>query len=123
MGKITVAVVACLYAAAGALATRSEDVQATTTPVNAITAVVFIVGIAASGGMREILSFIPLTSTVTMPARVLAGEVTWWESAVALALSLAVAAAVVTLSSRVYRRALLQTDRKLLFGQALKLGD
>ncbi|MFJ4873972.1 ABC transporter permease [Streptomyces sp. NPDC088745] len=120
---VGIAVLACLYAAAGALATRSEDVQATTTPVNAITAVVFIVGIAASGGMREILSFIPLTSTVTMPARVLAGEVTWWEPAVALALSLAAAAAVVTLSSRVYRRALLQTDRKLSFGQALKLGD
>lgn len=120
---VGIAVLACLYAAAGALATRSEDVQATTTPVNAITALVFIIGIAASGGMREVLSFIPLTSTVTMPARVLAGEVTWWEPAVALALSLAAAMAIVTLSSRVYRRALLQTDRKLSFGQALKLGD
>ncbi|MGY3337845.1 ABC-2 type transport system permease protein [Streptomyces filamentosus] len=120
---VGIAVLACLFAAAGALATRTEDIQSTTTPVNAITALVFIVGVTVSGGTREILSFVPLTSTVTMPARVLAGEAAWWEPVVALGLSLAAAAAVVALSARVYRRALLQTDRKLSFGQALKLTD
>ncbi|MFC5952966.1 ABC transporter permease [Streptomyces pratens] len=118
-----IAVLACLFAAAGALATRSEDVQSTTTPVNAITALVFIVGVTVSGSMREILSFIPLTSTVTMPARVLAGETEWWEPAVAVALSIAAAAVIVTMSARVYRRALLQTDRKLSFRQAMKMAD
>ncbi|GAB3181675.1 ABC transporter permease [Streptomyces incanus] len=120
---VGIAVLACLFAAAGALATRSEDIQSTTTPVNAITALVFIVGIAVSGSTREILSFIPLTSTVTMPARVLAGEAAWWEPVLALGISLAAAAAIVTVSARVYRRALLQTDRKLSFRQALKLAD
>lgn len=120
---VGIAVLACLFAAAGALATRSEDIQSTTTPVNAITALVFIVGIAVSGGTREILSFVPLTSTVTMPARVLAGEAAWWEPVLALGISLAAAAAIVAVSARVYRRALLQTDRKLSFRQALKLAD
>ncbi|MFF8804642.1 ABC transporter permease [Streptomyces omiyaensis] len=120
---VGIAVLACLFAAAGALATRTEDIQSTTTPVNAITALVFIVGVTVSGGTREILSFVPLTSTVTMPARVLAGEAAWWEPVVALGLSLAAAAVIVTASARVYRRALLQTDRKLSFGQALKLTD
>ncbi|MFE7387395.1 ABC transporter permease [Streptomyces sp. NPDC057582] len=120
---VGIAVLACLFAAAGALATRSEDIQSTTTPVNAITALVFIVGVTVSGSLREILSFIPLTSTVTMPARVLAGETAWWEPAVALVLSIAAAAVIVGVSSRVYRRALLQTDRKLSFRQAVKLTD
>ncbi|WP_151775736.1 ABC transporter permease [Streptomyces abyssomicinicus] len=120
---VGIAVLACLFAAAGALATRSEDIQSTTTPVNAITALVFIVGIAVSGETREILSFVPLTSTVTMPARVLAGEAAWWEPVLALGISLAAAAAIVAVSARVYRRALLQTDRKLSFRQALKLAD
>jgi ABC-2 type transport system permease protein len=120
---VGIAVLACLFAAAGALANRSEDIQSTTTPVNAITALVFIVGVTVTGNVREILSFIPLTSTVTMPARVLAGETDWWEPAAALGLSIAAAALIVGASSRVYRRALLQTDRKLSFRQALKLTD
>ncbi|GGN43402.1 hypothetical protein GCM10012285_24800 [Streptomyces kronopolitis] len=120
---VGIAVLACLFAAAGALATRSEDIQSTTTPVNAITALVFILGVAVSGSLREILSFIPLTSTVTMPARVLAGQAAWWEPAVALALSLAAAMGIIAVSARVYRRALLQTDRKLSFRQAMKLAD
>ncbi|MFF7309681.1 ABC transporter permease [Streptomyces sp. NPDC008137] len=120
---VGIAVLACLFAAAGALATRSEDIQSTTTPVNAVTALVFILGVTVSGGVREILSFVPLTSTVTMPARVLAGETAWWEPAVALALSIAAAVFIVGVSGRVYRRALLQTDRKLSFRQAMKLTD
>ncbi|MFC9683569.1 ABC transporter permease [Streptomyces sp. NPDC056948] len=120
---VGIAVLACLFAAAGALATRSEDIQSTTTPVNAITALVFILGVTVSGGVREILSFVPLTSTVTMPARVLAGESAWWEPAAALALSIAAAVFIVGVSGRVYRRALLQTDRKLSFRQAMKLTD
>ncbi|KRD21219.1 MULTISPECIES: ABC transporter permease [unclassified Streptomyces] len=120
---VGIAVLACLFAAAGALATRSEDIQSTTTPVNAITALVFIVGVTVTGNVREILSFIPLTSTVTMPARVLAGETAWWEPAAALGLSIAAAVLIVGVSSRVYRRALLQTDRKLSFRQAMKLTD
>ncbi|MFB6482019.1 ABC transporter permease [Streptomyces virginiae] len=120
---VGIAVLACLFAAAGALATRSEDIQSTTTPVNAITALVFIVGVTVSGDIREILSFIPLTSTVTMPARVLAGETSWWEPVAALGLSVAAAVLIVGVSSRVYRRALLQTDRKLSFRQAMQLTD
>ncbi|MGX1566376.1 ABC transporter permease [Streptomyces sp. NPDC055506] len=120
---VGIAVLACLFAAAGALATRSEDIQSTTTPVNAITALVFILGVTVSGGVREILSFVPLTSTVTMPARVLAGETAWWEPAAALVLSIAAAVFIVGVSGRVYRRALLQTDRKLSFRQAMKLTD
>ncbi|MFD5575489.1 ABC transporter permease, partial [Streptomyces cadmiisoli] len=120
---VGIAVLACLFAAAGALATRSEDIQSTTTPVNAITALVFIDGVTVSGDIREILTYIALTSSVTKPARVLAGEASWWEPVAALGLSVAAAVLIVGVSSRVYRRALLQTDRKLSFRQAMQLTD
>ncbi|MET9829088.1 ABC transporter permease [Streptomyces sp. NPDC006385] len=120
---VGIAVLACVFAAAGAIATRTEDIQSTTTPVNAIVAVVFVAGITASGTAQSILSFAPLTSTITMPARIIAGDTAWWEPAASLLISLAAAALVVLGAERVYRRALMQTGRKLSFRQALKLAD
>ncbi|CAM5705802.1 ABC transporter permease [Streptomyces aurantiogriseus] len=120
---VGIAVLACVFAAAGAIATRTEDIQSTTTPVNAIVAVVFIAGITASGTAQSVLSFAPLTSTITMPARIIAGDTAWWEPAASLLISLAAAALVVLGAERVYRRALMQTGRKLSFRQALKLAD
>ena len=120
---VGIAVLACVFAAAGAIATRTEDIQSTTTPVNAIVAVVFVAGITASGTAQSVLSFLPLTSTITMPARIIAGDTAWWEPAASLLVSLAAAALIVLGAERVYRRALMQTGRKLSFRQALKLTD
>ncbi|MET9610519.1 ABC transporter permease [Streptomyces sp. NPDC006512] len=120
---VGIAVLACVFAAAGAIATRTEDIQSTTTPVNAIVAVVFIAGISASGTAQTVLSFLPLTSTITMPGRIVAGDTTWWEPALSLLVSLAAAVLVILTSERIYRRALMQTGGRLSFRQALKLGD
>ncbi|MDG9726525.1 MULTISPECIES: ABC transporter permease [unclassified Streptomyces] len=120
---VGIAVLACVFAAAGAIATRTEDIQSTTTPVNALVAVVFVVGITVTGTVQSVLSFVPLTSTITMPARIIAGDTAWWEPAASLIVSLAAAALIVLASERVYRRALMQTGRKLSFRQALRLED
>jgi ABC-2 type transport system permease protein len=45
--------------------------------------------------------------------RVLAGEVSWWEPALALLLLVAFAVGLILVSERIYRRALLQTGGKL----------
>ncbi|MEU3947411.1 ABC transporter permease [Streptomyces sp. NPDC029526] len=120
---VGIAVLACVFAAAGAIATRTEDIQSTTTPVNALVAVVFVAGITATGTAQSVLSFAPLTSTITMPARIIAGDTAWWEPAASLLVSLAAAALVVLAAERVYRRALMQTGRKLSFRQAFTLDD
>ncbi|MBC9718872.1 ABC transporter permease [Streptomyces sp. TRM66268-LWL] len=120
---VGIVVLACVFAAAGAIASRSEDIQSTTTPVTAITAIVFIAGISASGAAQTILSFVPLASTITMPTRIVAGDTTWWEPAASLAVSVAAAALIILASERIYRRALMQTGGKLSFRQALKLTD
>lgn len=120
---VGIAVLACVFAAAGAMATRSEDIQSTTTPISAVVAVVFIAGVSASGTLLTVLSFLPLTSTITMPGRIVAGDTSWWEPVVALLISLVAAVVVIQISERIYRRALMQTGGKLSLRQALKLTD
>jgi ABC-2 type transport system permease protein len=117
------ALLACVYAATGAISTRTADIQATTTPVSATVAVVFIAGISVSGAVQTVLSFVPLTSAITMPARIVAGETSWWEPALSLAITAMTAGVVILVGERIYRRALMQTGRRLSFRQALRLPE
>lgn len=120
---VGIAVLACIFAAAGAISGRIEDIQSTTTPITAVVAVVFIAGISASGTFLTVLSFLPLTSTITMPSRIVAGGMAWWEPVASLVISLVAAVFVIQVSERIYRRALMQTGAKLSIRQALKLTD
>lgn len=110
---------AALWAVVGALATRSEDVQATSAPMTALVAIVFFGGILATGTIQSVLSFVPVFSTIAMPARVLTGAASWWEPLVSLVIALAGAYAILRLAERMYRTALLQTSHKMSFRQAL----
>src|SRR5690606_36390958 len=53
---------AALYAVAGALASRAEDLQHTTTPMTMIVAAVYFVTFSASGTLATVLSYVPITS-------------------------------------------------------------
>ncbi|RNI25450.1 ABC transporter permease [Flexivirga caeni] len=109
---------AALWAVVGALATRSEDVQSTSAPMTALVAIVFFGGIFVTGTAQAVLSFVPVFSTIAMPARVLTGHATWWEPLVSLVIALAGAHAILRVAERMYRRALLQTSRKLSLREA-----
>lgn len=111
---------AALWAVVGALATRSEDVQSTSAPMTALVAIVFFGGILTSGATQAALSYVPIFSTIAMPARMLSGDASWWEPLVALAIALAGAYGILRLAERMYRTALLQTSHKLSFRQALR---
>ncbi|MFI5493495.1 ABC transporter permease [Actinoplanes sp. NPDC051859] len=120
---VGIAVLACVYAVAGAISSRVEDIQSSTTPVSLVVALVFIAGISVSGPVREILSFLPLASTITMPGRIIAGETAWWEPVAALGVSVLAGALIIAISERIYRRALMQTGGKLSLRQAVQLAD
>jgi ABC-2 type transport system permease protein len=108
----------CLWAIAGALASRSEDLQATSTPLTMVIMVVFFAGIFLDGRAQVIGSFVPPLSAVVMPKRILAGGVEWWEPLLALALLAVFAAVTVAIGERLYRRALLQTGGRVSLRQA-----
>lgn len=109
---------ACLWAVAGSLASRTEDLQATSTPLTMLMLVMFFGGLSLDGRGQVIASFVPPVSAVVMPKRILAGGVEWWEPLLALGLLAVFAAVTVRVGERLYRRALLQTGGRVSLRQA-----
>lgn len=114
---------ACIWAVCGSLASRSEDLQATTMPMTLLLVGALFLGIMASGTTKVIASYVPIASVVTMPARLLDGSAAWWEPIASLAITLGCAAALILLAERIYRRSLLQTGGRLSLRQALKVQE
>jgi ABC-2 type transport system permease protein len=109
---------ACLWAVAGSLASRTEDLQATSTPLTMLMLAMFFGGLSLEGRGQVIASFVPPVSAVVMPKRILAGGVAWWEPLIALGLLAVFAALTVWVGERLYRRALLQTGGRVSLRQA-----
>ncbi|MEJ5915953.1 ABC transporter permease [Pseudokineococcus sp. 1T1Z-3] len=113
---------ACVWAVAGSVATRTEDLQSTTTPLLVVLVAVLVVGVNAGGAVLVVASFVPVASTVAMPARLVAGDVAWWEPVVSAGLVLVTAVALVRLGARLYERSLLRTDRRTTVRELLREG-
>lgn len=111
-------VIATLYAVAGALASRTEDVQSTSVPVTMLVMLMFFGAMFLDGAPKTVASFVPPLSAVLMPMRIVEGTAQWWEPVLALALLLGAGLGVVLAAERIYRRALLQTGGKLTVRQA-----
>ena len=113
---------ACLWAAAGAMATRVQDLSQTTTPLTMIVMFVYMAGILAKGTLAQVLSYVPIASTVMMPGRLLSGDATWVDALLALVVALGFMAVMIWVGVRIYRRGLLQTGSvlsyKLIFSKA-----
>ena len=103
----------CLWAVAGSLASRTEDLQHTSTPLTMLVMAIFFGGLLLEGRAAVIGSFVPPLSAVLMPKRIVAGTVDWWEPIIALGLLAALAAVTVVAGERLYRRSLLQTQGRL----------
>lgn len=114
---------AAVWAVAGALATRNEDLQSTSTPLTMLVVIVFIVGISGSGVFLTVASYVPLLSTIAMPVRVVSGDAAWWEPVVSLLIGLVAAYVIVRVAEKLYRRSLLQTGHRLTYREALALTD
>lgn len=111
---------ACLWAAAGALASRVEDLQSTTVFMQVLVIVPFFAAIFAidPGPTQTALSYIPFTAPLLMPARVVLGNAEPWEPWVAAAIVLVTALAFVALGTRLYRGSVLHTSSRLHVRQA-----
>jgi ABC-2 type transport system permease protein len=110
---------AALFAVAGALASRQEDLQHTMTPMMMIVMGIYFLTFSASGTFQTVLSYVPLANVVAMPVRVLGGEAQWWEPVVSLAILAAFAVVALLVCERAFRGALLQTGGRLSWKQAL----
>lgn len=112
--------IAALYAVAGALASRQEDIQSTAMPVTILVMVMFFGAVLATGPVVEVLARVPPFSAILQPIRLVSGEGQWWQALISLGLLVVATGLVILLAERIYRRALMQTSGKLSVTQAWK---
>ena len=118
---------ALLFAAAGALVSRQEDVGSATMPLMMLIIVPYVIGISVlpsdpDNQLVAVLSLIPLFAPTLMPIREAMGEAAAWELVLATGLTLATAALLVRATGRVYVNAVLRTGARVRLREALQGG-
>jgi ABC-2 type transport system permease protein len=114
---------ACLWAAAGAVAGRQEDLQATTVPLQVLLFVPFFSAtyVYAPGPLLTTLSYVPFTAPIAMPRRLALEDAAWWEGVLAAAGVALTAALFVAAATRIYERSLLRAGTRISWLSALRL--
>jgi ABC-2 type transport system permease protein len=113
-----------VYAAAGSMANRQDQVQSLAFPL-ALPVIFgyFISFTAATSGnpslLVRVLAYLPPTAPFAMPTLVGLGAVSWRQVAVSAVISVACTVAVARLAVTVYRRAILQTGHRVRLREAL----
>lgn len=119
------ALFAVLYAAAGSMVSRQEDVNSTTGPLLLLILAMYGVGFAAvgdpDGTLSAVLSWVPPFSAVLMPLRVAAGVAPLSQVVGTVLLMLLVTAVLAWGASKVYQRSVLRTGSQVAWREALGL--
>ena len=120
------ALYAVAYAAAGAIASRTQDASSAGMPVTYTLLAAFFLGyivlsVDASSGLAHLLTIFPLTAPLVLPARSALVGVPAWEHALALVVVLATIYALVRLAGRVYGAGLLRSGPRLDVRAAIRL--
>lgn len=104
-----------LFAVAGAIVTRQEDLQTTMTPLTIVIVASFFVGINAVSNPESTLavvaSLLPPSAPLVMPSRIVLGETGPFVALLSAGLSIAATVALVPIATRIYSRAVLRTSR------------
>ena len=116
---------ASLFAAAGALVKRQEEVQnAIQIPMwlFMIGYLVSFVGLANPKAMWvTVVSFIPFWTPTTMLMRIAMGSVTWWGVALSIVLMIGAIVICTVIAARIYRYGVLMYGQKPGMRQLIKL--
>ena len=114
-----------LFAVAGSIVTRQEDLQTTMTPLTILIVASFIIGLSATSDpdstLAVVASLLPFSSPLVMPTRIVLGDAAPWEVMASLAISLVSTAALIPIATKIYSRALLRPGR-VRIRQVLRAG-
>jgi ABC-2 type transport system permease protein len=117
------AIYSALFAMAGAVASRAEELQNTTSPITFIIMAGYFGTFAAiaepAGLPARVMSWVPFWSPLVMPIRMASGEVPVWEAVAVIALVLVTVSLVVRLSARIYTGGALRTRGRIKLKEAL----
>ena len=113
-----------LYAAAGAMVQRTEDLQSTQMPV--LLLILASAYVPAFGWMStdatwmQVMSWIPPVSIFAAPLSYAAGDFTGVQLAASLAIAAVATLAVVWVTARIYRRSILNNGKTTKWSEALR---
>jgi ABC-2 type transport system permease protein len=112
---------ATAFGALGSLASRTEDTQSVAGPITLLMMLAYFISFAVIGSpdarWAKVVSFLPPTAPLAMPARMAMSDLAWWEPVVAAGLTVGAIVALVRIGGRVYTNAILHG------GPTLKLSD
>ena len=112
---------ATVFGALGSLASRTEDTQTVAGPITVLMITAFFASFATVGSpdtvWARVISFLPPTAPLAMPARMAMSDPGWWEPILAAAIAVCSIIGLVRVGGRVYTNAILHS------GPALKLRD
>ncbi|TDV54898.1 ABC transporter permease [Actinophytocola oryzae] len=111
---------AAVWAVAGSLVSRQEDLGSTTGVVMLLVmGPYFLVSFFSDNAtVMTVMSYVPFSAAVAMPVRLFADEAQLWEPLVSLGLLVGSVVLIVLLASRVYSGSLLQTGGKVALAKA-----
>ncbi|GMA87954.1 hypothetical protein GCM10025868_32040 [Angustibacter aerolatus] len=114
---------AVLYAAAGSLVSRQEDVNSVTTPMNLLAVGSFLLAQYTLGQpdstLSSVLAWVPPFSAMLVPVRIALGVSGWPEAVGSALLLLVVTALAAVLAARVYQHSVLRLGRKRSWREAV----
>jgi ABC-2 type transport system permease protein len=114
-----------MFAVAGAIVSRQEDLQSTTAPMSLLLMAAYFLSIALvddpESTVARVVTFLPPVAPMIVPSRAAQDALAGWELAASVAAMLAGIALVFVVATRIYRRAVLRIGAPLKLTQALRL--
>ncbi|HVB70361.1 MAG TPA: ABC transporter permease [Acidimicrobiales bacterium] len=116
-----------VYAAAGSMAERQDQVQTLAFPLSLPMIFGYVVALTSASSasvslLVKVLAYLPPTAPFEMPVLVGRSDVTWWQFSASIVISLVATVGLARLASRIYRRAILRTGRRVKWREVLGHG-
>jgi ABC-2 type transport system permease protein len=104
-----------LFAVAGSIVPRQEDLQSTMTPLTLLIVGSFLIGLNAIGNpsstLATVASLLPPSAPLVMPSRIVLGETSLLGALLSMAITVAATVALIPLATRIYSAAVLRPGR------------
>lgn len=112
---------AALFAAAGAMVSRQEDIGSTTTPLTFLVMAPYFLVVFFNDNdiVMDVMSYVPFSAPVAMPVRLFLGTAQWWEPLLSLAIMLATCAAAIWVGAKIYENSILRMGGRVKLADAL----
>lgn len=115
---------AVLFAAAGSLVSRTEELQSVTTPITLLVVIPFIAAFQVAdnptGMVVTVMSVVPFFAPILMPILISLGVAAGWQIALAAGLMVGTIAVLAVVGGRIYGNSVLRTGARVRLREALR---